>query len=60
MTNADLFARTAARHIRWDQTARCNESIRRRIRAGEPVQSVAGDFGVPAHKVQRIAGLFGG
>jgi hypothetical protein len=54
-----LFARTAARYDRWDETAARNADIKRRVRAGQPVEQVATLYNLAPEKVERIAGLFG-
>ena len=59
MTNADLFARTAARYRLWDATAERNADIRRRIRSGQPVEQVARHYNLAPDKTKRIAGMFG-
>lgn len=59
MFAGDLFARTAKRYERWDQTAQRNADIRRRVRSGQPVEQVAQHYGLAVDKTERIAGLFG-
>lgn len=59
MNRLDLFARTDERYRRWDQTAARNAEIRRRVRSGESVQTVANDYNIAPDKAERIAGLFG-
>lgn len=58
MTINRLFARTEARHQRWDETARRNADIRRRIRRGEAADVVARDYGITANNAQVIAGAW--